>query len=226
MIDESYRKIKPANYNDFYFISRNEYKEIEDIIIVMRKCGFAALALTLSDADMSEQSNKDESEHSLSPYLIPLQEFNHDDRMEMAIDCFDYEASEEMEQECENWVSHNNPDMLLKQAHNCYFLGNYLKAYHLSKMAAYEYYRLPNYAKYFIAKCDQYYLGRAVINHWIINDEDTRKVIESEINQIDLDQLFSELLIFLVILLDLAKKISFLKIYILLTWFIKFYKIL
>lgn len=193
MIDESYRKIRPANYNDFYFISRNEYKEIEDIIIVMRKCGFAALALMLSDADMSEQSNKDESEHSLSPYLIPLQEFNHDDRMEMAIDCFDYEASEEMEQECENWVSHNNPDMLLKQAHNCYFLGNYLKAYHLSKMAAYEYYRLPNYAKYFIAKCDQYYLGRAVIHHWIINDEDTRKVIESEINQIDLDQLFSEL---------------------------------
>lgn len=192
LIDEAYRENRLVANDKLYTMSKEEYKEVVDILNVMMKSGFVELSIKLLDEN-KRQINKKIDSKDPARCVIPLNGNSTNDQMEVAINCFDYKKLEEMEKEDENWISRSNPDTLLKQAHVCHFLGNYLRAYNLAKIAASQYYRRPNYAKYFIAKCDQYYLGRALIENWIINDKVERDIIRTEVKEIDLDRIFAGL---------------------------------
>lgn len=171
--------------NNRGFISRAEYNKLKILLNVLGKAGFAFLCIPLKNGDNNKKA-----------YLIPIFSFkNQRHELEMALDTFDFQKLKTIEQHNEPRLLSPDADACLEQAHIYYFLRNYIKAYNLVKLAASQYYRQPNYAKYFIAKCNQYYIGRALINgiqFGQLTDTEEAK-IKKEYSQIDLEKVFTSL---------------------------------
>lgn len=191
LIDDIYHKRSKNGTRRDIQLSQDEYYKITEILAVMEKVGYESISFEFYDCDYSQLKTADKPVRFQVQCNIPLHPVKWDDRMENAMDYFDYVALEENERNAENWVFRDNPDIVLKEAHICYFLGNYLKAYNLTKIAASQYYHRPNYAKYFIAKCDQYYLGRSLIHKLMLNSEEEHSIIKKEVDNIDLARIFA-----------------------------------
>ena len=113
-----------------------------------------------------------------------------------AIDHFNFKKLMDIKEADGKFLTSLNPDVCLRQAHVEYFLGEDLKAYNLSKAAAAGYFKQPNYAKYFIAKCNQYYIGQSIGYTMKVGQSISsinRDAIKRETDRIDLDQIFSNI---------------------------------
>lgn len=166
-----------------YSITREDAGKLNTILKILAKAGFDSIRLTIGRTGKPL-------------FSIPLPKIKvQDSEFEQAIDFFDFTKLQKLEQENDNWLLSKDAKLLMEQAHICYARFKYVKAYNLSKEAAALYYRQPNYAKYFIAKFDQYYLGRPIINGFLMETitEKQRKRINEEVEQINLDKVFNSL---------------------------------
>lgn len=88
--------------------------------------------------------------------IIPLSSLNEKpDDILLAMENFDFQKLENFKDGNEQLLSVGDADSYLKQAHLCYLLEDYVTAYFYSKKAAYLYFHQNDYARYFIAKCNQ-----------------------------------------------------------------------
>lgn len=167
-----YQAIKKNDY-----ISIDEYNKIKTILQILGMSHCKRLQLKLQD----------------NTYTIPLFSFTEYPADEF--DTFDFKKLKETENKNDQWLPEADADLYLRLAHNCYFMHNYLKAYNLVKRAASRYYRHANYAKYFISKYNQYYIGYAITKFDQINSvtEEQKIKIKREYEKINLDRLFESL---------------------------------
>ena len=166
---------KPS-WKDCLYFKEDEEKKIRILLDIMKKGGLCGLSVLLGN----------------KPIVIPTSGLNiKQDEVLLAMEFFDFQKLEELKNRHEQLLPIGDADAYLHQAHLYYLLKDYVNAYFHDKQAAYLYYRQSDYAGYFIAKCNQRYLGQFV-NYRFDKNEVTKK-IEEEWRSLDLDKIFMQI---------------------------------
>lgn len=166
---------KPS-WKDCLYFKEDEEKKIRILLDIMKKGGLCGLSVLLGNKSI----------------IIPTSGLNiKQDEVLLAMEFFDFQKLEELKNRHEQLLPIGDADAYLHQAHLYYLLKDYVNAYFHDKQAAYLYYRQSDYAGYFIAKCNQRYLGRFV-NYRFDKNEVTKK-IEEEWRSLDLDKIFMQI---------------------------------
>lgn len=163
--------------NHLNFTSK-EQEKIKTLLHILRKSGLWELKVFCCG--------------SKKEVVIPV--FPADNKLDEifnAMNLFDIQKLEELKKTREQLLTGGDPDANLMQAHLCYFLGDYFKAYTLSRQAAYLYYSQSNFAGYFIAKCNQRYSGQQASHFKVSND--VTENIKKEWPDLDLDKIFDQI---------------------------------
>lgn len=166
-----------GNVRHLHF-TQTEQEKIGDLLKIMTRGGLSGLTILLDD------DNKEIN--------IPISAADSEqDELFDAMNSFDIPKLEELKKNRIRLHNDNDPDENLVQAHLCYALGDYANAYNLSKQAAYLYYGQSDFVGYFIAKCDQQYLGRYVYKK--TDDDNEAEKIHEEWESFDLDKIFDQI---------------------------------
>lgn len=166
---------KPS-WKDCLYFKEDEEKKIRILLDIMKKGGLCGLSVLLGN----------------KPIIIPTSGLNiKQDEVLLAMEFFDFQKLEELKNRHEQLLPIGDADAYLHQAHLYYLLKDYVNAYFHDKQAAYLYYRQSDYAGYFIAKCNQRYLGRFV--DYRFDKNEVTKKIEEEWRNLDLDKIFMQI---------------------------------
>ena len=166
---------KPS-WKDRLYFKEDEEKKIRILLDIMKKGGLCGLSVLLENKTI----------------IIPTSGSNiKQDEVLSAMEFFDFKKLEELKNHYEQLLPIGDADAYLMQAHLCYLLKDYAKAYFYAKRAAYFYYRQANYAGYFVAKCNQRYLGRFV--SYSLDEKAVAEKIREEWVSLDLDKIFMQI---------------------------------
>lgn len=161
---------------DCLYLGKDEEKKIATLLEIMTKGGLSGLSVLLGKQTI----------------IIPTCGVNiKQDEMFSAVEHFDFPKLQEFKDRHEQLLPIGDADAYLMQAHLCYLLKDYAKAYFYAKRAAYFYYRQANYAGYFVAKCNQRYLGRFASNS--LDEKEVAEKIREEWASLDLDKIFMQI---------------------------------
>lgn len=156
--------------------SKDEWEKVSTFLEVMVKSGLSGLLI-------SSEGEK---------IIIPLSSLNEKpDDILLAMENFDFQKLENFKDGNEQLLSVGDADSYLKQAHLCYLLEDYVTAYFYSKKAAYLYFHQNDYARYFIAKCNQKFLGDFI--HSRFNNNEAVEKIKEELERLDLNKIFMQI---------------------------------
>lgn len=168
---------KPS-WKDRLYFKEDEEKKIRILLDIMKKGGLCGLSVSVSLGNKT--------------IIIPTSGSNiKQDEVLSAMAFFDFKKLEELKNHHEQLLPIGDADAYLMQAHLCYLLKDYTKAYFYAKRAAYFYYRQANYAGYFVAKCNQRYLGRFV--SYSLAEKEVAEKIREEWASLDLDKIFMQI---------------------------------
>ena len=166
---------KPS-WKDCLYFKEDEEKKIRILLDIMKKGGLCGLSVLLGN----------------KPIIIPTSGLNiKQDEVLLAMEFFDFKKLEELKNRYEQLLPIGDANAYLMQAHLCYLLKDYTKAYFYARSAAYFYYRQANYAGYFIARCNQRYLGRFV--SYSLDEKEVAEKIREEWASLDLDKIFMQI---------------------------------
>lgn len=166
---------KPS-WKDCLYFKENEEKKIRFLLDIMKKGGLCGLSVLPGNKTI----------------IIPTSDSNiKQDEVLSAMEFFDFKKLEELKNRHEQLLPIGDAEAYLMQAHLCYLLKDYAKAYFYAKRAAYFYYRQANYAGYFVGKCDQRYLGRFV--SYSLDEKEVAEKIREEWASLDLDKIFMQI---------------------------------